>query len=288
MRAASASFALLHEREVSDPRIDPMCYSVLLEQPEQVERAIVLMHGITSSPIQFRGLADQFFARGYNVLVPRLPRHGYRNRLTTDQARLDRQEMLCWTDEVVGIGRRLGGHLTVVGLSVAGTLAAWAYATRSDVDHAIPIAPAFAPFGVPLVIVPTLTRIALKLPNLFVWWDPRVRAKVLNPAGYPRFATHPMAHAFELGVEIFQMAAQQRPRGRAVTVITNPRDLAISSRAARAVVQRWRCYPDAAVRHIELESRMGHLHDVIGPYQPGADTAYVYPLVIDAVASIGG
>lgn len=287
MRAATDSFALIHEREVNDPRIDPMCYSVLLAQPEPAERAIVLMHGITSSPVQFRGLADQFFARGYNVLVPRMPRHGYRNRLTTDQGRLDRREMLCWTDEIVSVGRGLGEHLSVVGLSIAGTLAAWAYATRSDIDHVIPIAPAFAPFGVPLVMVPALTRIALKLPNLFVWWDPRVRAKVVNPAGYPRFATHPMAHAFALGAEIFEMAARQPPRARAVTVITNPRDMAISTRAVSAVVQRWRRYPDATVRHIELESRVGHLHDVIGPYQSGADTEYVYPLVIDAVASVG-
>lgn len=288
MRAATDAFARMHEREVNDPRIDPLCYSVLLAQPEPGERAIVLMHGITSSPVQFRGLADQFFARGYTVLVPRMPRHGYRNRLTTDQGRLDRREMLCWTDEVVGIGRGLGGHLTVVGLSVAGTLAAWAYATRADVDHVIPIAPAFAPFGVPLAMVPWLTRIALKLPNLFVWWDPRVRARMLNPAGYPRFATHPMAHAFGLGVDIFRMAAQERPRGGAVTVITNPGDMAISTRAVSAVVQRWARFPDAAVKHIELESRMGHLHDVIGPYQPGADTDYVYPLLIQAVASGGG
>lgn len=285
MRAADDAFAQMHAREMNDPRIDPACYSVMLAQPQPAERAVVLLHGITSSPVQFRDLGEQFFARGYNVLIPRMPRHGYHDRLTEDQGRLSGQEMRTWTDAVMSIGGGLGAHLTVVGLSVAGTLAAWAYATRPDVDLAIPIAPAFAPFGVPLGMVPVLSRIALRLPNTFLWWDPRVRARVLNPAGYPRFATHPMAHAFALGAQVYELAAHKRPRGRAVTVITNPHERAISGRAARAVIQRWRRYPETTVRHIELEPRMGRLHDVIGPYQPGADTEYVYPLVLDAVAS---
>src|SRR5277367_4279358 len=34
-------------------------------------RAIVLLHGMTASPAQFSRFADDLYARGHNVLVPR-------------------------------------------------------------------------------------------------------------------------------------------------------------------------------------------------------------------------
>ena len=107
------------------------------------------MHGITSSPIQFRDLGALFHARGYNVVIPRMPRHGYKDRLSHAHARLTEADFLAYVTEAVDIGRGLGEHLTLMGLSVSGVLAAWSAQTRADVDLAVPIAPAFAPNGVP-------------------------------------------------------------------------------------------------------------------------------------------
>ena len=44
--------------------------------PSQVHGAVLLVHGLTDSPYSMRSLADLFFARGFYVLVLRLPGHG--------------------------------------------------------------------------------------------------------------------------------------------------------------------------------------------------------------------
>jgi len=44
--------------------------------PSQVRGAVLLVHGLTDSPYSMRSLADLFFARGFYVLVLRLPGHG--------------------------------------------------------------------------------------------------------------------------------------------------------------------------------------------------------------------
>ena len=171
----------LQAREVADPRINAACHSVLVEHGDAARRAIVFLHGITSSPMQFIELGAAFHARGYNVLIPRMPRHGYADRLSRAHGRLTSTDFRQFASEAVDIGLGLGEHLTVAGLSVSGVLAAWCAQHRADVDLAVLIAPAFAPFGVPTVLVPALSRLALRVPNLFVWWDPRRKAR-LGPA----------------------------------------------------------------------------------------------------------
>src|SRR5438270_382813 len=123
------------------------------------------MHGITSTPVQFHDLGALFFAHGYNVFIPRMPRHGYADRLTADPARLTVAEYTAYARQTVELSRRLGDHLTLVGLSVSGVLAAWCAQTQPDLDLAVLIAPSFALHGVPLSVMPGLTWLAEQLPN---------------------------------------------------------------------------------------------------------------------------
>jgi carboxylesterase len=44
---------------------------------------------------------------------------------------------VAYTDEVVDIGRGLGEHLTLAGLSGGGVVTAWAAQTRADLDQAV-------------------------------------------------------------------------------------------------------------------------------------------------------
>ena len=197
----------LRAREAADPRINPDCASIVMEHGQRTPRSIVCMHGITSSPVQFRDLGTLFFERGYNVVIPRMPRHGYRNRLTRDHARLTVAEYQAYVTEAVEIGRGLGEHLTVAGLSVSGVLAAWAAQTRADLDLAVPIAPAFAPRGVPLRLIPALIELMRRLPNLFISWDFRKPVPLAPGCSYPRFSTHALAEAFRLGADVLKAAA---------------------------------------------------------------------------------
>jgi pimeloyl-ACP methyl ester carboxylesterase len=202
----------LQTREAADPKLNPDCLSILYDHGGPTAKAVVFLHGITSSPIQFQQLGQMFHSRGYNVLIPRMPRHGYRDRLTQDHARLTRAEFEAYAAEAVTLGRGLGERLSIVGLSVSGVLTGWCAQTRAEVDQAVLIAPAFAPFGVPTTLVPALARLARVAPNAFVWWDPRLRAQLGPPCGYPRFSTHALAESFLLGVDVSHAAGREPPR----------------------------------------------------------------------------
>jgi hypothetical protein len=273
----------VHQREHASPRINPACTSILLEHGQRTPRAVAFLHGITSSPVQFRALGELFHARGYNVFIPRMPRHGYRDRLTLDPANLTVAEYIAYANQTVDIARGLGDHLAVAGLSVSGVVAAWCAQTRADIDLAVPIAPAFAPHVLPFPLVPVLNSLLKLLPNFFVWWDFRLRARVGHPCGYPRFASHAMAESFHLGRQVYRAAKGHPPACARILAITNPRDMAVNNAATRAVLRRWRSHTSGSVREYTFGPELGPLHDIIGPYQPNARVDYVYPILFDLI-----
>ena len=79
--------------------------------------------------------------RGYSVVVPRLPGHGHRDRLTKALSDVRPDDLVHTADLAVDIAAGLGDEVTVVGLSGGGTLAAWLATERNDVNRAVLIAP---------------------------------------------------------------------------------------------------------------------------------------------------
>ena len=57
---------LVQRLERASPLINPDCGSILLDHGQRTGRAVAFMHGITSSPVQFRQLGELFHARGAN------------------------------------------------------------------------------------------------------------------------------------------------------------------------------------------------------------------------------
>ena len=84
-----------------DDSLLPECGTRLLTHGERTARAIVLLHGYTNNPRQYRILAEQFFTLGYNVLVPRFPGHGFKDRMTTALAEQTEQGLLTFTNAVL-------------------------------------------------------------------------------------------------------------------------------------------------------------------------------------------
>jgi esterase/lipase len=269
--------------ERASPKLNPDCHSILLEHGHRTARAVAFMHGITSSPVQFRELGARFFERGYNVFIPRMPRHGHADRLTPDQAKLTVAEFKAYATQAVDIAQGLGDHVTVAGLSVSGVVAAWCAQTRPEVDQAVLIAPAFAPHSAPFRLIPAITWLAKRLPNYFFWWDMTRRANVGPACSYPRFSTHAMAESFQLGLEIYHTARTRPPAVKHILAITNPRDPAVNNQATRAVLNRWRQHTTTEVREYTFGPDLGQLHDIIGPYQPNARVDYVYPILLDLI-----
>jgi carboxylesterase len=273
----------LQQNEHDDARLNPECTTILLEHDRPTPRAIVFLHGITSTPLQFRDLGRLFYECGYNVLVPLLPAHGYRDRLSREQGELTRGDYVAFARRAVELGRGLGRHLTIAGLSVSGVLAAWCAHFSSEVDLAVLIAPAFGPLGLPYPSVRPLSRLAVRLPNVFVWWDSLKRERLGPECGYPRFGTHAMAESFLLGSDVYSAAKRHAPVTRSILSVTNSRDPAVNNAATHGLMRRWAQHGSATVREFRFGGRIGPLHDVIGPYQPGARVDQVYPVILDLI-----
>ena len=81
------------------------------------------------------------------------------------------QAMLDSAGEAVTLARGLGRRVTVAGLSINGTTAAWIAQNRADVDRVVLLAPFIAPFGLPQWAISPLSNLLVRLPNAFFWWD---------------------------------------------------------------------------------------------------------------------
>lgn len=250
---------------------------------EQTARALVYYHGYTNAPPQFNLLGEQLYQLGYNVLVPRLPDHGLKDRLTPDQAKLTADDLLAMTQETVDIMQGLGEKVTVAGLSGGGVMAAWAAQFRSDVDLAVVMAPSFGLPFVPAWVSTLMRKSAPHLPNLFIWWDPRKKAEIEGPAhAYPRFSTRGLAQIFRFGKLVTDAAKTTRPAARHIQVITSAFDTAVHLPTVHKVAAEWQEH-GADVLTYEFPKDMKIWHDMIDPAQATQQIDVVYPVVMKMI-----
>ncbi|MBI5653170.1 MAG: alpha/beta fold hydrolase [Chloroflexi bacterium] len=267
--------------------INPICRTRFLSHGRRVERAIIFLHGYTNSPAQFAPLGARFYDLGYNVLIPRLPHHGYADRLTPAHARLDANELRAETNAALDIARGLGNHITIAGISLGGVLAAFAAQQRADVDLAVLIASAFStarfPFGANTALAHTL----LKLPNRFIWWNSEQKAHLEPAHAYPRFSTHALARGYLIGAEVYQRARKEKPAARAILSITTAPDPAVNNRATAQLIARWRARGTVVNAYEFRGEQIPSLHDIIDPAQPAARIDLFYPKLIELICGAG-
>jgi len=83
---------------------------------------LILTHGLSDSPHYVSAIAQRFFEKGVNVLLPLLPAHGLRN---PDKAMEDKQLDHKWRSEIDGIvevAQQMGDRLSIGGFSTGGAL----------------------------------------------------------------------------------------------------------------------------------------------------------------------
>ena len=268
--------------ERADPALDPRCVPFVLHHGRVTARAVVLFHGFTNCPRQFELLAQRIFESGANVYVPRLPRHGRSDKLTSELAGLTATELSAAALDAARLGGALGTALRVLGLSVGATVAAW-LAQQRPIDLAVAVAPFFSVVRVPALLEPALAGALTLAPNLELWWDPRVKAAVGPPHAYPRFSTHALAQCLDLGAQVRAAAGQAAPQAARCVLVLNAKDPAIDNGAARAVWARWAEHGARCDTYTfeNLDVR----HDIIEPATYPAATTLVYPILLDLLAS---
>jgi carboxylesterase len=283
-----AALAQLAALQVLDgPDVNPVCRTQLLTHGHATDRVIVLIHGMTNCPRQFRQLAPLFFEQGYNVLLPRMPRNGLSDRNTRDLAHLSVAELEEFGQQAVDVARGLGKHVTVAGISAGATIAAWLAQYRSDVDAAVPIAPLFG-------ILPNLpiynTAANVAVMRLFAW-APNIMTQSVSPfkegppQGYLGFATRGLASVMLLGRQVSRAAATTPPRARSILMMLNPIDPAVNGVLSLETLDRWRSQGAQASLYTFDPARK-LIHDIIDPEQRAQQCDYIYPILLEQITRL--
>ncbi len=262
------------------PGMNPVCRLQFLTHGQKVARAIILVHGFTNCPQQFRALGERFYDLGYNVLIAPLPHHGLADRLTGAQAQLTAEELAAYADQTIDIARGLGEHVTMLGISGGGVTTAWAAQNRSDVDLAVIISPAFGYKQIPTPLTAAVMNLYLFFPNSFKWWDPVLKSAASLPHQYPRYSTHALVQILRLGFAVRAQAQHSKPAARKLVVVLNANDDSVNNPLTMQVVKTWQSHA-ANLTTYEFEAGLKLGHDLIDPAQPYQRIDIVYPRLIE-------
>jgi len=265
-----------------------VCITKLYDHGGRTEHVIILLHGFTNCPEQFNALGKQYYVAGYNVFIPRMPHHGLSDRLTDALVNLTAEDLAAFGDQAMNIAHGLGKKITVMGISASGTLVAWLAQNRSDLDFAFAIAPLFGLAIIPPSLTRLFERIALRLPNFFMWWDPRTKAD--NPFSiyyaYPRYPTRALVEVMRLGMLTRAQAEKSAPAAGNIMIMINDADPAISNAEVFKFVRLWQKHGKGNLREYHFDKAMNLPHDIITPGTPGVPTEEVHPRLINAVREI--
>lgn len=277
---AADRIAALQARD--GPEVTPGAGTHFLTHGRRANRAVLFFHGYTNSPKGWLALGQMFHELGCNVLIPREPVHGLRDRMTTTQAGLTAAGLARFASEAVDIAQGLGDQVVVAGLSMGGVLAAWSAQNRADVHLAAPMSPAFGFRALPARLAPLAAWLGRRLPNRFVWWDRTIKDTPHPPYhAYPRYATRSLAHILNLGRAVQAQARRSPPCAQQVLVITNPADETIDNPAIDRLLGAWRRAGAQNVQTYTFNPELKLIHDLVDPEQPEGQVGVVYPILLD-------
>jgi pimeloyl-ACP methyl ester carboxylesterase len=228
--------------------------------------AVVLFHGFTNNPRQWRVLAQEYARRGYNVYVPRMPQHGARDIMSGDLERLRLHDLTAFADQSIDIASGLGDHVEVVGISGGATLAAWTAQHRDAVTAVALIAPFFKPHSVPRWEMKPLYQITPYLPPIWLWWHPVEKASRLSPPySYPRYPVAALAEYLAIADKVASDGSTRTTPLQQVTIITNGADEGVDNRVAVAeITKALKAHAKTWVQ-FEFPRNLGYKHDLISP-----------------------
>lgn len=272
----------IEARERADPEIDPQHAGRAYLQDDVAPLCVLLLHGLTNAPPQYDRLAPALHERGHAVVVPRMPYHGYRDRLTDAIACVRAGNLESATLEALTIAALCGERIVVLGISVGATLAGW-LAARTRIASAIAVAPFCGLRELPAGVNDALGALLRAAPNVFGWWDPRVKENQPPPHGYPRFATRALGASLLISSAIDAEPRTAGDTARRTFLVLNANEPIVNNRHA---VRRFEALRACGV-DVETVTLGGlpHIHDIIEPAIPQARTELVYPKLIELIES---
>ncbi len=105
----------------SPEKVRDGCYPRIMEHPEGIRKAVVLVHGLSDSPYFMTGIGEYFFSNlGYNVYMPLLQCHGLKEPDGMED--VDLEEWKANVSFAVNAAASKSAEVSVGGLSTGGTL----------------------------------------------------------------------------------------------------------------------------------------------------------------------
>jgi pimeloyl-ACP methyl ester carboxylesterase len=258
--------------DAAEPLV-PEGLSIALLAQALTPRAVVLFHGYTSAPRQFLLIAQAYRDAGCNVWVPRMPFHGYADRLTRDLSQITAPMLREHADRAVDIAAGLGDRVTVVGLSGGGSLATWCAVERPEVTETVAISPLMQPLGVPSWVTRALVGVLPHAPDKYDWWYPPLR-DAMPGYGYPRFSYRGLGALLQL-VYWTERVAERRPHpvtGR-FTLVRNEGDERLDGAFNVRLVER--LVPPDRLTIRTVPAAEGLIHDIVTPEATGENAARI-------------
>lgn len=253
-------------------------HSTVLDHGTRTARVTVLLHGLTASPRTWRDFARTRHARGENVLVPRLPRHGHADRMSEALAGLTRDELTAQAGRIVDAAAALGEEIVLVGFSLGGSLALHLGHRDARVHRVVAVAPFLGIRQLPADWHRWMRALLERTPNRFLYWNPIERGRGVPPHGYHRYTTRSLAAGLALADALREDARSGPPRARHVELVRNAGETSVNNRTIDDLVRRWRAVGGEHVRMHNLVG-LGPSHDVIEPERRRAPAQRFLPLL---------
>ncbi len=249
--------------------------SIILLHGRRTPRAIVLFHGLTNSPRQFRQLAATLYDRGDNVFVPRLPQHALRRANADDLGRLTAEALRDVGDVAIDLAMGLGDTVVVLGLSLGGDVAAWTAQFRPEVYRAVIVSPALGLAHMSSIVATPMMNLTLRIPN-YSKNDP---PNALRPDRTLGWSTHAVGQMLRLGAAVRRAADRRAPAARDIRVLLNANDRTVNRAVIDELASQWSATA-ARVSMFEFQDSLRLPHDVIDPDQATSNTGVTYPVLL--------
>jgi hypothetical protein len=136
----------------------------------------------------------------------------------------------------------------------------------------------------PYSISYALTHLLLALPDMYMWWDPRLKENQRPATAYPWFSTHALAQTMRIGEDVYGAARRQAAAGASIVLVTNAQDPAVNNAVTHSVEVAWNRRRGGFASELVLTD-LPRNHDIIDPDNPNARTDLVYPRLVEAILS---
>ncbi len=276
---------VIWEMEAEQPDLNPECGTVLMTHGTKVENLVVFLHGFTSCPIQFVELGEAYFERGYNVYIPRQPKHGLQDVKGTVLKGLSAEDMAVFATESIDIAQGLGDEITVVGLSSGGAIATWAAQERNDIDLAVALAPFLGVNYIPKPLTKPITNLVLSIPDIFLWWDggKKMDNPLIASYSYRGYYLHALFENLRLGFITEEQSKQEKPAAGAILVVTNANDPAVNNNVVASFEQLWLAHGEEFLNTYQFDESLALPHDFITPTHPDGKPELVYAKLLEII-----